>query len=75
MSRPHRIHPAAPALLLLTAALAWPAGASAGKLERKTLAGKLQYVYTGDAAVADDIVVERVPNGAGSADDELAFSN
>ena len=41
-------------LLLLAAALAWPAGASAGKLERKTVNGRTHYVYTGDKRILTD---------------------
>ena len=67
--------PLAALLLLLAVALAWPAGASAGKLERRTVDGRTHYVYTGDNFRQDDIVVFRILNGTGSADDELEFSN
>ena len=62
-------------LLLIAVALAWPAGASAGKLERKLVDGRTHYVYTGDNFRQDDVVVFRILNGTGSADDELEFSN
>jgi Ca2+-binding RTX toxin-like protein len=65
----------AAAMILVGAAMLSPAGASAGKLERKALDGKLQYVYTGDNFEPDNIVIVRIPNGAGSADDELELSN
>src|SRR4051794_23637093 len=59
----------------LLLALGWPVAARAGMLERKTLDGRGQYVYTSGASEADSVVVERVPNGAGTTDDAFAYSD
>jgi Ca2+-binding RTX toxin-like protein len=63
------------ALLLLAAALLSPSAAAAGKLERRTVDGRVEYAYTGANFRSDNIVVFRILNGPGRADDELEFSN
>jgi Ca2+-binding RTX toxin-like protein len=63
-------------LLTLGLALAAAAPANAWKLERKSLDGLTQLVFTSDlSAAGENLVVAFLPNGAGSADDELQFAN